>query len=139
MTWHPGARMGLCPLEPTYCTPNIPYGIQNTTTAYREATISKIPTKSEKDIDSSSLIEQEQVSGNPAALTTDQKKTKSEEGNRTSPFSTINRPPEAKPHPLARQPRRITMPRGTGATPSTRSKKPQGPIQRDQNGTTLGD
>ena len=81
--------MRLPPPEPSYYTPNIPFGLQNLASVYREATISQILTKSEKDLDSLLLTGQEQISGNPIALATDQAKSESEEGKPISPSPTI--------------------------------------------------
>jgi hypothetical protein len=88
----PRARMGLHPPEPTYYSPNIPFGLQNQATIYREATTSKIPTKIEKDLDSLPQTSHEQIFGNPGALVTDQGKP-NEGGNPISP------PPTLKPNP----------------------------------------
>ena len=66
--------MGLHPPEPTYYSPNIPFGLQNQATIYREATTSKIPTKIGKDLDSLPQTGHEQIFGNPGALVTDQGK-----------------------------------------------------------------
>ena len=50
------AKMGLPPPKPTYCTPNIPCGLQNLSTIYQEATVPKTRTKWEKDLDSLLMI-----------------------------------------------------------------------------------
>jgi len=91
------ARMGLPPTEPTYCALNIPFRLQNLATVYREATTSKILIESEKDLDFLLLIGQEQVSGYPAALATDQTISESEEGKPITSHLTIKRPQRAKP------------------------------------------
>ena len=72
-----------------YCIPNIPFGLQNLATVFREATESKIITESEKGLDSLLLIGQEYISEDLAAPATDQVKAESEEGDPTNSSLTI--------------------------------------------------
>jgi hypothetical protein len=68
----PQARMGLSPPERTSCSKKIPFGLQNSSSIYREATTPKTPAKSGESL--GSPIRHDQISNNLEILVTDQGK-----------------------------------------------------------------